>query len=259
MLQSSLKHPLAKSAVNIDDPETTRLRYKILRSKSFLCKIYKEWYRKLAAEVPSGEGMVVELGSGAGFIKEEIPEALTTDVLEGLEGIDMLLPKDGTLPFPDKSLKALLMTDVLHHINTPRSFFLEAARVIRPGGVLLMIEPWATPWSSFIYRNLHSEPFEPDAKDWEFPSSGPLSGANGALPWMLFKRDRERFEKEFPQWAIHKIQPMMPFAYLLSGGLSYRSFAPGCLYEVCRRIERSFAFLETNNAMFAFIHLTYTL
>jgi hypothetical protein len=42
----------------------------------------------------------------------------------------------------------------------------------------------------------------PDAADWSFPAVGPLSGANGALPWILFERDRARFEREFPQWVI---------------------------------------------------------
>jgi len=45
----------------------------------------------------------------------------------------------------DGSLRAIVMTDVLHHIPNVESFFAEAARCVRPGGVIVMIEPWLTP------------------------------------------------------------------------------------------------------------------
>ena len=57
---------------------------------------------------------------------------------------------------------------------------------------------WVTRWSRWIYGRFHHEPFDPQRADWEFPLSGPLSGANGALPWIIFQRDREQFERE---WA----------------------------------------------------------
>lgn len=253
-LNSLLQHPLTKGLA-VDDPETTRRRREIIRSKPFLCRLYREWYELLAAALPPGDGQAVELGSGAGFIKEIIPEVITTEVL-AIDGVDMLLPADGRLPFPDRSLRAVLMTDVLHHISEPRRFFTEAGRAVRPGGVIAMVEPWVTPWSSLIYRRLHAEPFRPEAETWEFPSCGPLSGANGALPWMLFQRDRQLFEQEFPQWTITKVELLLPFTYLLSGGVSLRIAAPGWLYPFCRCIERRLAFLNPQLAMFAFCVLT---
>ena len=44
----------------------------------------------------------------------------------------------------DASLDGIVMTDVLHHIPDCTSLFHEAARVIRPGGRVVMIEPWNT-------------------------------------------------------------------------------------------------------------------
>src|SRR5437588_13069218 len=86
--------------------------------------------------------------------------------------------------------------------------------------VLLMIEPWVTLWSRFVYTHLHSEPFDPTAAEWGFPISGPLSGANGALPWIIFARDRTAFETFFPQLVIREVTLMMPLRYLASGGVS---------------------------------------
>ncbi len=248
-----LQHPLT-AGLDVDDPETTSRRRAIIRGKRFLSRLYSEWYDLIRARLPSGAGDVVELGSGAGFLKERIPGAVTTDVFP-VEGVDLVLPPDGRLPFPDGAVKAVVMTDVLHHIPAPRALFREAARAVRPGGAMVMIEPWVSPWSRFVYGRLHSEPFRPEAETWEFPSTGPLSGANGALPWILFHRDRARLEKEFPEWRIAAVEPLMPVAYLLSGGVSMRALCPGWMYGPCRAVERA---LGPGAAMFALIVLDRT-
>jgi hypothetical protein len=118
-----------------------------------------------------------------------------------------------------------------------------------------MIEPWVTPWSRFIYRCFHKEPFCPDATTWEFPSSGPLSGANGALPWIIFARDRSQFEREFPEWHIRKIEPNMPVRYLLSGGMSLVCTNPAWTFGLWQLLEKLLKPLMKHLAMFAQIEL----
>jgi hypothetical protein len=118
-----------------------------------------------------------------------------------------------------------------------------------------MIEPWVTPWSRIIYGRLHHEPFEPETASWSIAGSGHLSGANGALPWIIFERDRTLFENEFPGWRIERIIPMMPFVYLLSGGVSLRSFVPGWSFAAIRGLERAFSPWRRHLAMFALIVL----
>ncbi len=250
---SWLAHPLT-SGLDVDDPETTIRRRMIIKQKRYLYKLYCEWYELIEAALPDVAGDILELGSGAGFLKERMPDVITTEVLP-LPGIDVTIPTDGTLPFESSSLRAIVMTDVLHHIPCPRTFFRESSRCICPGGAIIMIEPWITGWSRFIYTHLHSEPFRPEATEWEFPVQGPLSGANGALPWIMFERDREKFEKEFPEWSIRKIEPMMPFSYLLSGGVSCRFSATGWSYQPIRRLETMFKLLDNRLAMFALIVL----
>jgi hypothetical protein len=118
-----------------------------------------------------------------------------------------------------------------------------------------MIEPWVTPWSRWIYTRLHHEPFHPEALQWEFPAQGPLSGANGALPWIIFVRDRLQFEQEFPQWQIELIEPRMPFRYLISGGVSLRSLVPGWSFHLWRYTENALYYWINSLAMFAQIVL----
>lgn len=255
MLRRWLEHPLMRGR-DLDDPETTITRRRLIREKPFLSRIYDEWYRSIAALLPPGTARVLELGSGAGFLVDYIPGLLTSDILP-LPGIDLVL--DGhRLPFADGELRAIAMVDVLHHLPAAREFLAEAARTVAPGGALVMLEPWNTPWSRLVYRNLHHEPFDPDRADWEFPPSGPLSGANGALPWMIFRRDRARFLHEFPQWRIDLIRPTMPFRYLVSGGVSLRGLVPAWSFAPLRALEQALTPLGDLLAMFAFIRLLRT-
>lgn len=196
---------------------------------------------------------MLELGSGAGFFQKYLPTAVTSEIFF-CPGLDLVC--DATeLPFATDSLKALVMTDVLHHVPDPRRFFAEAGRCVRPGGAIIMVEPWVSAWSRIVYDKLHHEPFRPEAEDWAFPSTGPLSGANGALPWLLFYRDRAQFEREFPEWEIVEIRPFMPLRYLLSGGISMCSLMPGFSFGFWKRLESLFAPLLQHVAMFALVCL----
>ena len=235
--------------MDVDDPRTTLLRREIIQKKSFLNKIYREWYARLAAHMkPSA--LFLELGSGAGFLKEFAPKLITSEVF-ALPGVDRVVDAHA-LPFSDDELDGIVMTDVLHHIPQVTRLFREAARCVKPGGQILMIEPWNTAWSRWVYRRLHSEPFDPDG-DWNIPSAGPLSGANGALPWIVFARDRLRFASEFPEWHIESIELLMPFSYLLSGGVSMRTLVPAWAYAPIRWIEGLLN--QERWAMFAMIRI----
>jgi SAM-dependent methyltransferase len=249
MLRALLAHPLTRG-LDLDDPNTTAMRRRIVQSKPFLRAIYLEWYRKLAGDLPGGDGRVLELGSGAGFFRDVVGEAICSEIFV-CPNIDVVC--DGQrMPFGDSSLRAIVMTDVFHHLPRAREFLREATRSVRPGGVVAMIEPWVTSWSKIIYTKLHHEPFRPEAEAWEFPSSGPLSGANGALPWIVFERDRERFEREFPQWKIERVEKIMPMRYLLSGGVSMRSLLPGWMHGPVKSFEKT---IGQRGAMFAHIVL----
>ena len=139
-----LEHPLTRG-LDLDNPRTTHLRRRILEEKPFLRRIYEEWYARIAASLPAGEGAVLELGSGAGFLRDFVPGLVRSEVFY-TPGIDAVL--DGlALPFAPGSLRAIAMTNVLHHLPQPVRFFQEAARCVRPGGVATLIEPWVTPWS----------------------------------------------------------------------------------------------------------------
>ena len=245
-----LPYPLTKG-LDLDDPRLTELRTRVIREKVFLNRIYREWYHLISKNLPPVPGPILELGSGAGFLGEYIPGVITSEVFH-CSSVRMVM--DGRyLPFEQKSLRAIVMTDVFHHIPEARSFFTEAERCLQTGGAVIMIEPWATTWSRMIYNNIHHEPFITSATQWEFPSAGPLSSANGALPWIVFHRDRAQFEKEFPGFSIEIVRPFMPIRYLVSGGFAWRSFTPGWSFPFWTMIEKVLQPLMRHLAMFALI------
>ncbi|MAT42496.1 MAG: methyltransferase type 11 [Anaerolineaceae bacterium] len=252
-LKSLISEPQTRG-LDIDNPSTTLIRRDIIKRKGFLRRIYEEWYGMVIVDIPKVDGMVLELGSGGGFIENYDTNIITSEVFY-CSHVHMIL--DGTkLPFSEHSLKSIVMIDVLHHIPDPNAFFKEALRCVNNGGTIVMIEPWVTTWSKFVYQNLHHEPFIPNAISWKNDSSGPLSGANGALPWIIFKRDANKFSEEFPKWKIEKIYPFMPFRYLLSGGVSLRSIVPEKSYDFWKALEqKSFRYMDKHLAMFSKIVL----
>jgi SAM-dependent methyltransferase len=251
-LRRLLAHPFTAS-LDLDDPSTTQLRRQIIASKPFLRAIYDECYSTLAAALPSGGGEVLELGSGAGYCSQFIPSLIASEVFP-CPGVQ-IVANAAQLPFAADSFRAIVMTNVLHHLPNVRAFLAEASRCLRSGGKILMIEPWITPWSRFIYTHFHHEPLDPDAPDWTFPSTGPLSGANCALPWILFERDRAKFASEFPQFTIETVRPFLPFRYLVSGGVAMRSLMPGFTHSAWAALERALQPQMHCLGMFAFISL----
>jgi SAM-dependent methyltransferase len=235
--------------VSIDSPERTILHGKIIRSKPFLKLLYSEWYQKLADFVSyNPTGVFVELGSGGGFVKELFPKIITSDVMD-LPGVDKVFFGE-KMPFSDSSVDGILMIDVFHHIPEPEMFLKEAQRVLKVGGRIVMSEPWNSVFGRFVYKNFHHEPFETEG-NWSIPPSGPLSGANGALPWIIFERDNSKFKKMFPDLELIKLLHHTPFRYLLSGGVSMKQLIPDFMFKPLSLFEKVVTSQYLN--MFAFI------
>ena len=252
-IKTLLAHPETRD-LSLDDPRTTERRRAIIRSNRFLRRIYDEWYRLIRVAIPEGPGGMLELGSGAGFLAQYVPGLIASEVFSCPE-IQLVLDAR-RLPFDRGSLKAIVMVDVLHHIPDNRAFLAEARRCLRPGGTIAMVEPWVSTWSRPIYTRLHHEPFHPEAADWTFPQSGPLSGANGALPWIIFERDRGVFAAEFPDLELQTVRPFMPLCYLVSGGVSMRQLMPEATFPLWRGVERLLERWPRQWSMFAFVQLT---
>ena len=245
---------LEKSPYSLDDPRTTLYHHDVILSKPFLKKLYVEWYSFFRDRISMQPGdKILEIGSGGGFLKQIIPGIITSDILP-LENCDLNFSAE-QLPFNDEELSGIVMLNVLHHIPKPEKFLAEAQRTLKKGGKLIMIEPANTFWSRIIYKNFHHEPFDPKG-GWEIDSSGPLSGANGAIPWIIFKRDMKEFEKKFSHLVVEKFRNHTPVSYLLSGGFSMKQLVPSWSFSFFRFAEKILSPFSGQLGMFVTIEIS---
>lgn len=240
--------------LDIDSPDAVAVHAAMLRAKPCLNAIYRRWYQTLLRCLPlDGSGPVLEIGTGGGFLKSVMPGLITSDIQSGP---NTELVCDGcALPFKSDLLRAIVLLNTFHHLPDVPQFLTEAARCLKPGGVILMIEPWTTAWSQMVYRFLHHEPFDKKRKAWRLTKGGPLSQSNSALPWIVFQRDVERFEAKYPTLRLIGLVPHMPFSYLLCGGFSVRSPLSEAQMGYVFRLEKIVARWVPQLAMFATIVL----
>ncbi len=251
-----LQLPEAAQIQDLDNLATVEIHRSILEKKVFLKKLYLEFYGCVVKTVPYlSEKVIVEIGTGSGFLKKIIPNAVTSDI-SCVPGVDVCFSAEKS-PFKTGSVDVFYMLNVFHHIKDPALFFNEALRCLKPGGKIMMIEPANTFWGRFIYRNFHHEAFDP-AGGWTIEGVGPLSEANIAMPYIVFIRDRKEFESRFPALKIRKLYFHTPFSYLISGGFSMRQLLPGFLFKVVRGVEFVLSPLSRCLGMFMTIEIEKT-
>jgi SAM-dependent methyltransferase len=240
---------------NLDDPARGGELRRTILGKPSLKRFYAEVYGKYAdclTRCPSA-GLVVELGSGGGFAKTFIPDLITTDVIP-YDDIEHVV--DATrMPFENGSIRLIAMLNVFHHIPDVAAFLAEASRCLTPGGRVLIIDQHPGWISKPILKYLHHEPFRPDAADWSFETTGPLSGANGALAWIVFVRDRKLLETKFPVLRLLRYEPFAPLRYWLCGGLKKWSLLPVSAWRPATVLDRTLVHISQNFGSFVEIEI----
>jgi hypothetical protein len=93
-----------------------------------------------------------------------------------------------------------------------------------------------------VYKRLFaSEDFDKEMLGWRTDATGPMHGANQALSYIVFKRDRSLFEREFPSLELVVTFPLSNYhlRYLFSGGLNFRQLVPTFTEPALRALERA--------------------
>ena len=230
--------------IDPSSPEYLSIQRDLILSRPLVKKNYLDWYRYMtngiASYGTSSATLQVELGSGGGFLKDIVPDVVTSDV-QPVKGVDLVI--DGRkLPFDDNSVKAIYMTHVLHHIPDVESFFTEARRTLAVGGVIAMIEVAATPFARFFFDRFHPEPFLPNVESWSFNQSDAMLDSNQALSWIVFKRDIERFRLLFPELEVCETKLLPWFSYFVSGGVTKPYLIPDWCAPLVRAADRALSF-----------------
>jgi SAM-dependent methyltransferase len=225
--------------------DQTLARFEQLRqawqSNEALRTLYGRWYRRVREALPSPSlGRWVEIGSGPGFGREFIPEMELTDLVQAPWHARQVDAQ--ALPFERSSLGALVLFDVLHHVPVPARFLAEAERVLRPGGRVVLCEPYMSPLSYPVYRYLHEEGADLRADALaEAPSPGDAARdpflANQAIPTLLFERQAPELARRFPGLRLRSLERLAGPAYPSSGGFSRAPLLPMPLWRALLAVE----------------------
>ena len=216
---------------------------RVWQRKRVLQRIYNEEFfaRLLASRKP--EGMSIEVGGGPGFLKQLLPSLVTTDLIF-CPWLDVVTNAQ-RLPFRSSRVANILGLDVLHHLAEPMRFLKEAERILVPGGRLILVEPWITPFSYLVYRYLHQEDCDLSARPWEEKDeqrrgTKQAFEGNQALPFLLLgPKGAPRTLAALPKFTIVVLERFCLFAYLLSFGFKPVNFLPEILYPMVSAIERA--------------------
>jgi SAM-dependent methyltransferase len=137
----------------------------IKKALSFLrfLPIHPQWLLKgnkaAIRMLSNASGLVLDVGCADRWAESVLPSGCEYVGLDyPATGQDMYHCKPtvfadaSQLPFPAETFNAVVMCEVLEHIARPREAILEAARVLRPDGLLILTMPFMYP--------MHDEPFD---------------------------------------------------------------------------------------------------
>jgi SAM-dependent methyltransferase len=210
----------------------------ILARKRMIREVFTEFHTsmlQLTAKFLTTEKFKIELGAGVYPIKNSDPSVLATDILPASH-LDRVLDAQN-LDLPDNSVAVLYGQNCFHHFPQPELFFKEAARVLVPGGGIVLIEPHYGFLAAMIYKRL----FSVEGYDRSYPSWSHLPNdlPNQALSYICFIRDAKKFESLFPSLEVVEVIPATNWMrYLISGGLNFKQLLPNFFIPIIRLSER---------------------
>ena len=169
----------------------------------------------------------VELAAGIGVARDYVRAGslVITDIDHGdwldLSGVDAT-----ATPFGDGELDFVVIQNGIHHLAHPIRLFDEAARILKPGGVLLVQDVKCSLLQRALARLTRVEgyDFDVDVFDADAVLSDPANPweANNAVPDLLFD-DVARFERHVPAFEVLEQRYGECLVFLDSGGVTHKT------------------------------------
>lgn len=221
------------------------------RRKPLLRRVYQDFHRLIASHVDrSLDGVIAEIGSGIGNIREVIPDCLRTDLFPNpwIDQVENVY----ALSFADGSVSHVILFDVFHHLRYPRSALLECRRVLMPGGRVIIFDPYVSLLGRLVYGPLHHEPI---GWDQRIVPDAPASFAADRDPYYAAQGNATRvfWRDEYPLilegWDLLARRRLGAWPYALTGGYSKPQLYPSALYGPFRYLDRLIAKVPSVTAL----------
>lgn len=228
---------------------------KVWAKKASLRAVYQSYFQNIL-NLSSSHHPTVELGSGPGFFKAFFPDLIATDI-EPTPWIDAVVD-GGDLPYANSSVGNIVMVDVFHHIARPMQFLQEATRVLKPGGRVVMLEPWTSLLGYIFYRHIHHEGADKNIDPINpFVHGKEAFDGNAAVPTMLFTSKNGQPPPGHLEGELHvkQVKKIPAISWLLTGGFQPYCLLPKWLLPVARGLDLLVTPLATMIALRAIIVL----
>ncbi len=143
----------ANAAAQIELHKKLAPRYQLRYAFEFSRMFEHDWHNEILSHVPSGPGLVMDLGCGTGLFLADILAAgeagVGVDISHAMLSVGrsalpdaMLLAGDAEhLPVSSGSFKAVVCKGSLHHVRNHEAFIENSAKILADHGLLVMSEP----------------------------------------------------------------------------------------------------------------------
>jgi demethylmenaquinone methyltransferase/2-methoxy-6-polyprenyl-1,4-benzoquinol methylase len=127
------------------------------------------WRRLLVSGLPRDGGHVLDVATGTGLVAaalldrgfrvtglDQSPEMLACARARFGDAVELVEAPADALPFANATFDHLTFTYLLRYVDDPGRTLVELARVVRPGGVVAMLEfgrpggVWRAPWNVWV-------------------------------------------------------------------------------------------------------------